>query len=313
MKNLVILFIALTALACIHQKPHYDVVRKQPKVKLVPPGTVWLRDNLFVDQCEISNLAYLEFLSWTKWHDTAGYSRMLPDTLVWRDLDYYFEPYVLYYLRHPAYRDYPAVGISYTQAVAYCKWRSEMVNLFLYIRDNREAVKGMRWDSIRNYPERVRYRLPSKEEWEFAAAAGLDTIYFPLGLESLSGKKNVPGINTREYQNLYNSPKPVPYYDNHELNYIPEFIDPIEPVTWGKRNKFGIYNMNGNVSEIIADSCFKGLNFETSIDGSTFTLKPGDYRIISGNAARYNNGTTFRYRKTQSWLGFRCVCDVIIP
>jgi formylglycine-generating enzyme required for sulfatase activity len=34
------------------------------------------------------------------------------------------EPYVEYYLRHPAYRDYPVVGINWLQASDYCAWRT---------------------------------------------------------------------------------------------------------------------------------------------------------------------------------------------
>ena len=32
------------------------------------------------------------------------------------------------YLRHPGYGQYPVVGVSWRQAVNYCKWRGERVN-----------------------------------------------------------------------------------------------------------------------------------------------------------------------------------------
>ena len=40
-----------------------------------------------------------------------------------------------YYLRHPAYRDYPVVGVSWLQASDYCKWRTDRVNEYILIRE----------------------------------------------------------------------------------------------------------------------------------------------------------------------------------
>ena len=58
-----------------------------------------------------------------------------PDTLVWRDPRAYNEPYVNYYLRHPAYRDYPVVGVSWLQANDLCKWRTDRVNEQIMVRE----------------------------------------------------------------------------------------------------------------------------------------------------------------------------------
>ena len=35
---------------------------------------------------------------------------------------------VTQYFRHPAYQDYPVVGVSWQQAVDYCDWRTDRVN-----------------------------------------------------------------------------------------------------------------------------------------------------------------------------------------
>ena len=52
----------------------------------------------------------------------------MPDTLVWRNRLGYNEQMVLNYLRHPAYKDYPVVGVNWIQANEFCKWRTNALN-----------------------------------------------------------------------------------------------------------------------------------------------------------------------------------------
>lgn len=99
------------------------------------PRRVTVR-SFYMDQTEVSNLNYLEFLYWVKRVFYANqnpqyqeyYVKQLPDTLVWRDRLAYNEPMANIYLRHPAYRDYPVVGVNWIQANEYCRWRTDRVN-----------------------------------------------------------------------------------------------------------------------------------------------------------------------------------------
>ncbi|MBU2046279.1 MAG: SUMF1/EgtB/PvdO family nonheme iron enzyme [Bacteroidetes bacterium] len=84
----------------------------------------------YMDETEVANIDWLEYLNWIKEvpQDPRWYYEALPDTLVWRSPLAYNEPYVNNYLRHPAYQDYPVVGVTWEQAVAYCDWRTNIVN-----------------------------------------------------------------------------------------------------------------------------------------------------------------------------------------
>ena len=86
MKKLFFITAPLLLFSCFLQKDHFDRVRQPPKLTLeTPPGCVWLHDSLLIDQTEVRNLDYIEFLYWLARHDPALCKRMLPDTLVWRD------------------------------------------------------------------------------------------------------------------------------------------------------------------------------------------------------------------------------------
>lgn len=306
--RLLLFFIPLLVLGCLaNKKINYDEPRKVAKQKLVPPGTVWLRDSTFIDETEVRNLDYLEFLYWTSRLDSPNYRAMLPDTTCWSTAGVATGPYVEYYLRHPSYRDYPVVGISYTQATAFCKWRADRINQFLYLQNHRE-IKDLPPDSIYriNAPCYVECRLPSREEWEYASAAGLSP-QFNYGYISLIDPDNRPVSNTYE-SSFFRQHSVTGYSDRFHVYLTEQGL--IDPVQTGSPNRYGMYHLLGNVSEIIQDSCFKGLNFETTLDGATMKSNPEKYQRTDTLKGDYHYHFTFRYKKPDGWLGFRCVCVV---
>jgi len=98
--------------------------------------------SFFIDETEVTNLMYIEYLDWLervykKAEDSFRnvYLAAIPDTMVWRSPLGFNEDMVNNYLRHPAFRDYPVVGVSWQQAVNYAKWRTERVNERLLERE----------------------------------------------------------------------------------------------------------------------------------------------------------------------------------
>jgi gliding motility-associated lipoprotein GldJ len=90
--------------------------------------------SFYMDETEVTNIMYLEYLDWIKRvyppsnpDFRAIYNGAVPDTLVWRNRLGLSEMMVENYLRHPAFKDYPVVGVSWIQAVEFANWRSDRV------------------------------------------------------------------------------------------------------------------------------------------------------------------------------------------
>lgn len=253
--------------------------------------------SFYMDETEISNTDYREYMYWTARVFGETYpevwKRTLPDTLVWREELTFNEPLVETYLRHPAYDDYPVVGVSWNQAVDYCKWRTDRVNEAILIKKgvlnvnpdqkdqdnfNTEAyLLGKYQGSVRkNLPDlrtggerHVRledgivlpeYRLPTEAEWEYAAlslvgtqAASKDELITDRRIYAWDG-------NTVRYQkrNKYQG-KMLANFRRSSGDYggmagaLNDKSFTPSPVRTNWPNDNGLYNMAGNVNEWTAD------------------------------------------------------------
>jgi len=158
--------------------------------------------SFYMDETEVTNMMYLEFLDWIKAvyppsepQYKAIYEGALPDTLVWRNRLGYSEVMVENYLRHPAYGEYPVVGVSWIQAVEFANWRSDRVNeLYLEDAGYLERNAKIAANSESNFSTNTYLMAPTK------SYGGNDSIINPE-----KSKKRVTVTATGDTINVYAS------------------------------------------------------------------------------------------------------------
>jgi gliding motility-associated lipoprotein GldK len=217
-----------------------------------------------------------------------------PDTLCWvHDFTYSFnEPMTNNYFWHPAYDDYPVVGVSWKQARAFCVWRTQYLNSYL---------QGIGHASVNDF------RLPTEAEWEYAARGGLDLSPYPWGGPYI---RNVRGCFLGNFKPMRGS-----YIDDggfhtvHIFSYSP--------------NEWGFYNMAGNVAEWTSNA-FEEAAYDFAHDlNPDYTYEPTEEekymsvrqrKVIRGGSWKdvgfylQTSTRSYEYQDTaKSYIGFRCV------
>ncbi|WP_224016021.1 T9SS ring complex lipoprotein PorK/GldK [Ferruginibacter albus] len=221
--------------------------------------------------------------------------KVYPDTLCWiRDFSYsYNEPMSKKYFAHPAFGNYPVVGINWKQATAFCEWRTHYYNAFL---------------ESKNRASESDFRLPTEAQWEYAARGGRSQAPYPWGGPYLRNKKGCLLANFKPGRGNY--PEDGGYYTVRADAYWP--------------NDFGLYCMAGNVAEWTSSLYYEGgYSFQHDENPDIrYNAKESDpprmkRKVIRGGSwkdvAYYlqTSTRTYEYQDTsKSYIGFRTVIDL---
>ena len=147
--------------------------------------------SFYMDETEVANQDWLDYLHWisvTYPQDHELYYNALPDTLVWRNALSYNEPYVDNYLRHPAFQDYPVVGVTWDQIQDYCSWRTDRTNENIL----RETGRMVAWTDL-NGTKKGKGAAPAPANKDpFNTDIYLNGQFAGAGID---GKKMIPDLS----------------------------------------------------------------------------------------------------------------------
>ena len=223
-----------------------------------------------------------------------------PDTTVWmRQFNYSFnEPIAQQYFWFQGFNRYPVVGVNWKQANAFCVWRTQTW------KSEREKAK--------QYFE-SRFRLPTEQEWEWAARGGRNESPYPWGGPYIINKKGCYLANFKPQRG----------------NYAADGGLYTVPVDKYNANDYGLKNMAGNVSEWTASAYYGGAYTQMADinPAITYDIKDGDNnkpfmrrKVVRGGSWRdvayflQVSTRDYEYADTaKAYIGFRCVYTEIAP
>ncbi len=263
--------------------------------KYPPPNGILLEKNLYMDETEIANIHYLEYLFRLKmdsselvYNQALPYNHDLTWSLIPKDsfniIKFYQEDR---YLRYPGFRYFPVVGITRLQAVHYANWRSEIVTKTINDKLSKEK---------KSFKINYKFRLPTEEEWETAAYGTLNSNLFPFGIQFT--RVPIDKYWLKRFENGEVVPDSVLYLQFNCLEAPvknkKKAFKTTEYVYSYRPNTFGYYNMIGNVAEMVADSNYA--------KGGSWMHPKEDCEIQD----------RLFYSCPTEWVGFRCVCEVSV-
>jgi formylglycine-generating enzyme required for sulfatase activity len=228
-------------------KPYNKLFAYIPSGVVVAEGINDTVRSFYMARNEVTNREYREFLGDLKSKGLKDqYLAALWDTAGWRQGMAFNEPYVIYYHSHPAYDLYPVVNVPFEGAHLYCRWLQDKLNAA--------------WSSE---SETCSVRLPTRIEWLLAANGGHKRPVYSWGGHLLRNAKGIALCNfVRKGDECIQYNRETATYEVVRncagdqmgvAGYLSDNADITAPVHSYAPNDFGIYNVNGNVAEMVDD------------------------------------------------------------
>jgi formylglycine-generating enzyme required for sulfatase activity len=252
LKLAIITACAATSLCCMQWQGQSSEGIKLPK-KLrkewayIPSGKVVLEkdttyvDAFYISKTEVTNADYRAFMRSIVLKTTEGKAYEV-DSAVWTSATTYGEPYREFYYGHPAYAEYPVIGITYEGALAYCKWQQVQIQNAL-------------GDAYQ-----VTCKIPSREEFVRAARGDNHNYVYAWGGPYLFNKQGMGLCNFNavgdESISIAIGQKTANVYPSATMGvagHLSDNADITAPIYAYTPNEFGCYNLNGNVAELTHD------------------------------------------------------------
>lgn len=206
-------------------------------------------------ETEVTNKAYNLFLNDLKAQGRIDdYEKACFRSENWYTPNHHNEAARCYYDSFPAYELYPAVNVPYEGAVLFCQWLTEKVG-------------NPEWE----------YVLPSQLDWTWAASGGMTRAAYSMGEPFLTARDGTPYYHYLHIDDAWiaRTDSGFQVVNNHSGTMRTDFIgsDIPFPAKSLRANGYGLYNMCGNVAEMVS-------NPNLAVGGSW--LDPGyDIRIYS--------------------------------
>ncbi|MCF8373690.1 MAG: formylglycine-generating enzyme family protein [Bacteroidales bacterium] len=256
--------------------------KHQFSIKKLDKSFCLIKPGLYANAFEVSNQEYRFFLNDLKKKQTSGWEKHLPDSTGWCHKNGYNDPYKDHYHNHASYQDYPVCNISYNDALAYCAWLTEKYN-----------------SAPKKKFAKVKFRLPTIEEWELAARGGYRNTEYAMGgyyLRRYDGQflYNFKRIGDEGIKSDSTGNPVIAECRHHNLNSTSEYQTSIANAVksyWP--NGFGIYNICGNVAEMVQEN---GICKGGSVNDFGFDLRIDQQK---------------EYEKPTPNLGFRVFMEVV--